>query len=346
VHVAAGKSLLASIGQKLSLFVQNAGIKLFAGKGKVEIQAQSDSIEVTAQKSVKLLSATEKIEIAADQEILLTSGGAYIRLKGGAIEIHAPGKIDVKGASHAFSGPASMGYPLPSPRPDQPGQLELLHTYENGEPVKGGMFSVFDANGGLLKKGALDGKGHTIVSGLPPGAVQVKFGEDPRSQDQESSRFNMASWPANPAPAGGSAATAQAQLGSFLPAAGGAASGLAGLAGAAAQGGAALAKAAAAQGVGMAQKALGGMLPAGASSAIGAASTLAGLAGTASQGGSALAKAVAGQGLGIAQQAVGSVLPAGGQAMLSQAGQLSAAAQQVSGLAQTARSAAAALKTI
>ncbi|WP_155636659.1 DUF2345 domain-containing protein, partial [Burkholderia multivorans] len=50
VHVAAGKSLIASIGQKLSLFVQNAGMKLFAGKGKVEIQAQSDNVEVTAQK--------------------------------------------------------------------------------------------------------------------------------------------------------------------------------------------------------------------------------------------------------------------------------------------------------
>ncbi|WP_155633695.1 DUF2345 domain-containing protein, partial [Burkholderia cepacia] len=125
VHVAAGKSLIGSIGQKLSLFVQNAGMKLFAGKGKVEIQAQSDNIEVTAQKAVKVVSATGQIEIAADQGILLTSGGAYIRIKDGNVEIHAPGKIDIKGASHTFAGPASMGYPLPSPRPDQPGQLEL-----------------------------------------------------------------------------------------------------------------------------------------------------------------------------------------------------------------------------
>ncbi|MUI33217.1 DUF2345 domain-containing protein, partial [Enterobacter cloacae] len=61
VHVAAGKSLIGSIGQKLSLFVQNAGMKLFAGKGKVEIQAQSDNIEVTAQKAVRVVSATDRI---------------------------------------------------------------------------------------------------------------------------------------------------------------------------------------------------------------------------------------------------------------------------------------------
>ncbi|ERJ35626.1 MULTISPECIES: type VI secretion system Vgr family protein [Burkholderia] len=198
VHVAAGKSLIGSIGQKLSLFVQNAGMKLFAGKGKVEIQAQSDNIEVIAQKAVKVVSATGQIEIAADQGILLTSGGAYIRIKDGNVEIHAPGKIDIKGASHTFAGPASMGYPLPSPRPDQPGQLELFHKYVNGEAVKGGLFTVKDVNGSILKKGALDNSGYTVVSGLPPGAVRVEFGKDPRESDQPANYFKQAKWPAEP----------------------------------------------------------------------------------------------------------------------------------------------------
>ncbi|KVR20577.1 Rhs element Vgr protein [Burkholderia ubonensis] len=232
VHVAAGKSLLASIGQKLSLFVQNAGIKLFAGKGKVEIQAQADSIEVTAQKTVKVLSATDKIEIAADQGILLTSGGGYIRIAGGNIEIHAPGKVDVKGASHAFSGPASMGYPLPSPRPDQPGQLELLHKYVNGEAVKGGLFTVRDVNGAVLKKGALDGNGYTVVSGLPPGAVRVEFGKDPRESDQPANYFKEQKWPVEPVEPSPEAAQAAvtgqlaSQLQGIAPAAASAAMGL------------------------------------------------------------------------------------------------------------------------
>ncbi|MBU9170539.1 type VI secretion system Vgr family protein [Burkholderia gladioli] len=113
-HVAAGKSLIASVAEKLSLFVQNAGMKLFAGKGKVEIQAQSDNIELIAQKAVKVLSATDTVNITAKQEILLTSGGAYIRISNGNIEIHAPGKIDVKGASHNFSGPARLDPAFPS----------------------------------------------------------------------------------------------------------------------------------------------------------------------------------------------------------------------------------------
>jgi type VI secretion system secreted protein VgrG len=112
-HIASGKSLIASIGEKLSLFVQNAGMKLFAAKGKVELQAHSDGIELTAHKGVKVISITEAIEVAGKREILLTSGGAYIRIKDGNIEVHAPGTIDVKGAKRVFAGPTEMPYPMP-----------------------------------------------------------------------------------------------------------------------------------------------------------------------------------------------------------------------------------------
>jgi uncharacterized protein (DUF2345 family) len=112
--ITSGKSLVASVAEKISLFVQNAGMKLFAAKGKVEVQAHSDNIELTAQKTVKVLSATENIEAIAKQEILLTSGGAYIRIKDGNIEIHAPGKIDIKGAQHSFAGPARLDEKFPS----------------------------------------------------------------------------------------------------------------------------------------------------------------------------------------------------------------------------------------
>ncbi|WP_414439265.1 type VI secretion system Vgr family protein [Burkholderia sp. 22PA0106] len=112
-YIAVGKSVVASIAEKISLFVQSAGMKLFAGKGKVEIQAQSDNIELTAQKALKVISATDLVELIAQKEVLLTSGGAYIRISDGNIEVHAPGKIDVKGAQHNFSGPTSQSWPMP-----------------------------------------------------------------------------------------------------------------------------------------------------------------------------------------------------------------------------------------
>jgi type VI secretion system secreted protein VgrG len=138
-HIATGKSLIASVAEKLSLFVQNAGMKLFAAKGKVEIQAQSDNVEVVAQKTVKLLSATEKIEAAAKQEILLTSGGAYIRLKDGNIEIHAPGKIDIKGIQHSFTGPTSLDktYNMEGKKADMRVRyVDADGNVPHGEPIK------------------------------------------------------------------------------------------------------------------------------------------------------------------------------------------------------------------
>lgn len=107
-HIATAKSLIASTAERISLFVQNAGMKLFTAKGKVEIQTHSDNIEVTAQKTVKILSATERIEIASATGILLTSSGGYIRIKDGNIEIHTPNMVDIKGATHTFAGPAQM----------------------------------------------------------------------------------------------------------------------------------------------------------------------------------------------------------------------------------------------
>nr|WP_300309547.1 type VI secretion system Vgr family protein [Halomonas sp.] len=113
INLAAGKSLIGAISDRISLFVQRAGIKLFAAKGKVDIQAQSDEMALTAEKDVKITSTENKVRIEAAEEILLTSGGGYIRIKGGDIEVHCPGKVDIKGAQHAFSGPQGMDGAIP-----------------------------------------------------------------------------------------------------------------------------------------------------------------------------------------------------------------------------------------
>ncbi|ASL48841.1 hypothetical protein bAD24_p00700 (plasmid) [Burkholderia sp. AD24] len=164
-HIATGKSLIASVTQKLSLFVQNAGMKLFAAKGKIEVQAHADNVELTAQKSLLLVSATEKIQAAAQQEILLTSGGAYIRMKDGNIEIHAPGTIDFKGASFPFSGPTRMDVTNPAFK-DMPTRRLALNTMAspsatNVVPV--GMPYKLYADGALVKQGVFDSTGQLPI---------------------------------------------------------------------------------------------------------------------------------------------------------------------------------------
>ena len=162
-HIATGKSLIASVGEKISLFVQNAGMKLFAAKGKVEVQAQSDNVEITAQKTLKLLSATDQIEASAKQEVLLTSGGAYIRIREGNIEIHAPGNIDIKGAQHTFNGPTSLNrtYNMEGKKADM--RLRYVDADGNvpqGEPIK------LMSEDGTLHHVVLDGEGKGELNGI------------------------------------------------------------------------------------------------------------------------------------------------------------------------------------
>ncbi|AMC34571.1 type VI secretion system Vgr family protein [Janthinobacterium sp. B9-8] len=113
-----GRRWIHNVGQHISLFVagvkDQVALKLIAAKGKIQLQAQSDDIEITGDKNVKITACKESITVVAKDEILVTAGGGYIRLKGGNIDIHCPGVVTIKGANHDVSGPAKMNPPLPA----------------------------------------------------------------------------------------------------------------------------------------------------------------------------------------------------------------------------------------
>ncbi|MGG4731613.1 type VI secretion system Vgr family protein [Leclercia adecarboxylata] len=92
------KKLTVAAGERISLYAQKLGIKLFASKGKVEIQAQGDEMTLDALKDIRVSSSEGKIIISAKKEIILTSGGGYIRIAEGTVECAAPDKIIERGA--------------------------------------------------------------------------------------------------------------------------------------------------------------------------------------------------------------------------------------------------------
>ncbi|MBN3808141.1 type VI secretion system Vgr family protein [Paraburkholderia sp. Ac-20347] len=108
MQIATGKSLVASIGQKLSLFVRNAGMKLFAGQGKIEIQAQSDAIDLVAKKVLALMSTTDWITLTAKQGIRLTAGTSQLVISEEGIKGFTPGASIMHAADHQTVGPRSV----------------------------------------------------------------------------------------------------------------------------------------------------------------------------------------------------------------------------------------------
>lgn len=179
-----GRRWLHNVGQHISLFVAGVkdkiALKLIAAKGKVQIQAQSDAMELTADKDVTVTSCKGKVVIAAKQEILLTSGGGYIRLSGGNIDIHCPGTVSIKGARHELSGPASMPFTPPHlPRSEWKKNLELHYHYDDLEPVPHAPYRVTFTDGKVIE-GRLDAQGYAQIKSVPALPYKVEYGEDGR----------------------------------------------------------------------------------------------------------------------------------------------------------------------
>ncbi|AWV02252.1 type VI secretion system tip protein VgrG [Burkholderia sp. JP2-270] len=126
MFIASGKSLVASVAEKISLFVQNAGMKLFAAKGKVEIQAQGDQMAFAALKDLTISSTDGKVVISAAKEVWIGAGGSYIQINGSGIVNGSPGTILERAASWDVPGPDSVRMPLPPmPIPQSAGPYSL-----------------------------------------------------------------------------------------------------------------------------------------------------------------------------------------------------------------------------
>ncbi|ELE9236942.1 type VI secretion system tip protein VgrG [Enterobacter kobei] len=109
--ISTGQSFTVAASEAVSLFAQAAGIKMYAGAGKVDIQAQADAMNVSALQDITITSGQGSVKVNASQELVLSCGGAYIKLSGGNIELGCPGNILLKAANVNQTGPASLDTP-------------------------------------------------------------------------------------------------------------------------------------------------------------------------------------------------------------------------------------------
>lgn len=109
--ISAGQSFTVAVGEAVSLFAQAAGMKMYAGAGMVDIQAQGDAVNVSALQDITVISGQGSVKVNASQELVLSCGGAYIKLSGGNIELGCLGNILLKAANVNQTGPASLDTP-------------------------------------------------------------------------------------------------------------------------------------------------------------------------------------------------------------------------------------------
>ncbi|SIR66867.1 type VI secretion system secreted protein VgrG, partial [Aromatoleum tolulyticum] len=87
--------------------ITETGIHLHAANGQVSVQSQSGKLNAAADKRVTVASTTAALSASARKHILATAQGAYLRIEGGNIQLHAPGKVAFKANLKNWTGPAS-----------------------------------------------------------------------------------------------------------------------------------------------------------------------------------------------------------------------------------------------
>jgi type VI secretion system secreted protein VgrG len=114
INLSTQKNLITHAQNRISLFAAQNGIKQVAAKGKFEVQAQSDGIDLLAKQGIQIISTEDRIEISSPKEIVITAGGSQIKLNGSGIFPTTGGKFEVKAGQHLFMGGAKVQSVLPT----------------------------------------------------------------------------------------------------------------------------------------------------------------------------------------------------------------------------------------
>lgn len=102
------KSFFIGIGEAFGVFVHKLGMKLIANQGSVIVQAQNDSMELSAKLGMRITSSHDEIMISGNKKVTLTAGGSYITISSSGIEHGTRHDIKFKCSDFSLHGPASM----------------------------------------------------------------------------------------------------------------------------------------------------------------------------------------------------------------------------------------------
>ncbi|MFH3910502.1 type VI secretion system Vgr family protein [Acinetobacter baumannii] len=180
INLSAQKNIIGHAQDKISLFAAQKGLRAYAAKGKLELQAQDDAIEAIAKKVIKLISTEEKIELTSPKEIVLTAGGSQLKINANGVFSTTGGKFESKAGQHLFTGGAKVSYEVPE-LPNTPtfsNRLDIYDLFWESDFSKLS-YKAFMPETNSFTSGAVDEHGRTgKISSADPTNVQVLIGSD------------------------------------------------------------------------------------------------------------------------------------------------------------------------
>jgi type VI secretion system secreted protein VgrG len=173
INFAAQRNSFRSVVAGISLFTygkasngskpnQETGIRLHAASGKVSSQSQGGETRLTADKSITVASVAKSVRGAAKQHVLLTAQGACLKLEGGNIMLHAPGKVEFKASMKELAGPADGSVSVAAlPKAKEIyNEAFVIRNEETKEPMPHVRYRIESANGVTIE-GITDALGRT-----------------------------------------------------------------------------------------------------------------------------------------------------------------------------------------
>ncbi|NYH16284.1 type VI secretion system Vgr family protein [Paraburkholderia bryophila] len=157
VNVAAGKSLIAAVAETISIFVQKAGMKLFAAKGPIKISAHTDDMGLNAGQTMTV--TAKRIVLDATDELIIKCGGSYTRWVAAGIEDGTRGPRTIKSASFSRQGPSSIAEHMNSLPQAKFNDPYVLRDRITGDVLKNHPYELVRADGTRLT-GMTNEQGH------------------------------------------------------------------------------------------------------------------------------------------------------------------------------------------
>ncbi|MDR0172815.1 type VI secretion system Vgr family protein [Enterobacter sichuanensis] len=172
--ISALKRFTVAAGEAVSMLARKAGMKLFAAKGRVEIQAQDDAMEVIAKKDVTVTSLEGKVVITGATELVVNCDGAFMKLAGGNMELGAPGNILLKCANVQKMG--SADYDAPKPEfPQGYSERFVAQDKESGDKLANTRYRITTADGSVYE-GRTDSEGKTAeIYGAAKSKISIEL---------------------------------------------------------------------------------------------------------------------------------------------------------------------------
>lgn len=96
IQIFSGRGFLANVLDKISLFAKAAGIKIKAGQGPVEIESQASTMKIASQELMHVYAVNDFVKVESGKGILISSGGGFIKIEDGNIDIVCPGLLSLK----------------------------------------------------------------------------------------------------------------------------------------------------------------------------------------------------------------------------------------------------------